>query len=374
MECIKDDLDSQQFGCLPKSCATFALIEMVHTWLTCVEQPGTCVRVLLLDYSKAFDRVDHTTLLSKLANTSCPDFLVQWVTSFLCQRQQRVKLGNTYSSWSDVKAGVPQGTLLGPTAFLLQINDLKTTCPSVKYVDDTTIWESCGWEGTDSKIQTAADQALLWSCNNKMVINADKTKEMVIYFGRKPLKTSSIKIDNRDIESVNSAKVLGVIINNQLKLNNHIDYITKKASSRLYFLRLLQRAGVPYPDIFQVYTSIIRSLLEYACEVWHPGLTSGLSEELESIQKRALKIILPDHCYNDALLELSTSTLHHRRVNLCQKMFQEISKPEHKLHHLLPPARNVATNLRKNLQYELPKVRTMRLKNSPINYGLFNFQ
>ena len=71
------------------------------------------MRVLLLDYSKAFDRVDHSILLRKLANMGIPDFLVRWFTSFLCDRRQRTKIGNILSEWTTINAGVPQETLFG---------------------------------------------------------------------------------------------------------------------------------------------------------------------------------------------------------------------------------------------------------------------
>ena len=90
--------------------------------------------------------------MEEFVNLGLPDFLLQWPTSFLRQRRQRVRLGPALSEWTPINAGVPQGTVLGPVCFLLHINDLRTTCDDVKYVDETTIWESCSADCSDSQI------------------------------------------------------------------------------------------------------------------------------------------------------------------------------------------------------------------------------
>ena len=346
----------------------------MHQWLAALENLGQAVRILFLDFRKAFDHVDHHILLKKLANSGVPDFLTRWVTAFLCERQQRVKIGDKYSQWSSVRAGVPQGTLLGPTSFLLHINDLQTECKTIKYVDDASIWAVCNRDGTDDTLQLAADQALQWSMNNNMVINTEKTKEMTIYYGKKPLTVGNVMMDGTKIETVTCIKVLGVVINNKLTWHDHVQYITTRASSRLYFLRMLKRVGISLTDIFHVYTSIIRPILEYACEVWHPGLSKELSQSLEHVQKRALKIMLPDASYSKALEHFSCETLHQRREYLCKKLFKNMCNPSHRLNYLLPPIRNNVKGLRNCTEYALPKTRTLRFKNSPINYCLFNFQ
>ena len=150
-------------------------------------------------------------------------------------------------------------------------------------------------------------------------------------------------------------------------------YICSKASKRLYFLRLLKRANISPTEIIEVYNSIIRSLLEYACEIWHPGLTKQQSNKLEMIQKRAFSIAFPENGYRDALQLTGNPSLHDRREKQCQKFFLDICDPNHKLHHFLPPKCKVA-HLRSKRQYQLPKVKTNRLKTSPIFYGIFKFQ
>jgi len=131
-----------------------ALIELVHNWLRALETAGSVVCILFLDFHKAFDRVDHNILVFKLSSAGVPQCLMKWIHSFLENRQQRVKLGGHLSNWKGVTAGVLQGTLFGPITFLWHINDLSTTCQAVKHVDDSTIWEHCNRDGSNSKQQT----------------------------------------------------------------------------------------------------------------------------------------------------------------------------------------------------------------------------
>ena len=200
-----------------------------------------------------------------------------------------------------------------------------------------------------------------------MAINKKKTKEMIINSARKKEPVPDLAIKGEKIERVTSSKLLGLIISSNLSWEEHVNAITSRASQRLYFLRLLNRARVSMDNLICVYCSLIRPTVEYACQAWHGGLTKDQTKSIESIKKRALDIIMPDAEYDLALQISELPTLADRWVDLCKKLFTEIQHADHKLHHLLPDLKANVLGLRSNAKYPLPKCNTERLKDCTYN-------
>jgi len=234
-------LDPHQFGSRQGFSTIMALAELVHSWLLNLEKKNTVVRVLFVDFRKAFDLIDHNIIMHKLEALNLPSFLIQWYSSFLSERKSKIKIEAVKSSERSIHAGVPQGTLLGPTTFLLHINCLQTQCPATKFVDDTTIWEHCHISGIDSKLQAATEQLTDWCKSNNMTLNTTKTKEMAIYFGRKALAIPRITVNGSEVELVDTFKLLGLVINNRLTWEDHVQYVTKKTAKRLHYLRVFPK-------------------------------------------------------------------------------------------------------------------------------------
>ena len=181
-ELCPDADDSLQFGCVKGTSTTHCLIELVHNWSMATDSTGNYVRILLLDFSRAFDHIDHQLLLDKWSEPQVPPFMIHWKHSFLCDRQQRVKINNCVSDWKSPSGGTPQGTKSGARDFKKVVQDMQSQLPLYKYVDDTTLSELCTRNSQSVVLQESANEIKEWCDKNKMIINTKKTKEIVINF------------------------------------------------------------------------------------------------------------------------------------------------------------------------------------------------
>jgi len=319
---IGDKLDKYQFGAIRGRSTTHELVDILQHWHQALND-NESIRVVFIDYAKAFDHVDHNIVINKLHKLGVSKILIRWVCSFLEHRMQRVKLSDTFSDWLCLKGSMPQGSWLGPLTFLILINDLTAPCMIHKFVDDTTLSEKIK-TSKSSLMNHHLAEVLKWSTDSLMNINWKKTKEMIVGH-LLPETVPELSVNNNAIQRVDVFKLLGVFIDVSLKWDSHVNAICSKAASRLYFLKLLKRSALSYPDLLHFYVAFIRPILEYACPVWHNSLTVEQSHRIETIQKRVLFIIYGNNIiYSDMCTKLQLSSLSDRRELLCKKILKSI--------------------------------------------------
>jgi hypothetical protein len=197
-----------------------------------------------------------------------------------------------------------------------------------------------------------------------------------ITFLKYKLIENDIFIGGDVVERVSSFKLLGVWLTNNLSWDIHGDKILKKANSRIYALRLLKKAGLSPLNIVHIYCAVIRSQLEYASPVWS-ALPKTLSDLIESVQKRALKIAYPTLSYDEALQKTNIKLLSTRREEACKKLINSLrdqDSPHNPLTAIVKsglPDRTHNYDLRNNNSQLLP-IMSERLKNFlPLNIVKF---
>ena len=157
--------------------------------------------------------------------------LLNWIANFLSDRQQRARVGQYFSEWKSINAGVPQGTKFGPLLLLIMINDLAVSDETVKFVDDTSLWEIIS-NNSLSQLPANIISCSGWSSVNNMKLNVSKTKELRVCFSNLINYIPSFApIRSQEVDVVPKAKLLGVVLSDNLKWNRHIDYICKKAAN-----------------------------------------------------------------------------------------------------------------------------------------------
>jgi len=271
-----------------RSCET-QLIEFTADIIANMED-GKQTDTILLDFSKAFDKVGHNNLLQKLKHYGIRGKTLNVIASFLSERTQRVVLEGVQSYEGKVISGVPQGSVLGPALFLFYINDIATEINSSirLFADDTIMYLAVTSTNDAEKLQSDLTRLETWETQWEMEFHPNKCQVITFTRKRDPLKFN-YTLHGISLEHVTVAKYLGVTFTSDLRWNAHISSIAGKASSTLGFLRRnLQLKNKKLKET--AYFSLVRPKLEYAAPVWDP-YTQNCISRLEKVQRTAARYV-----------------------------------------------------------------------------------
>ena len=237
-----DILTNHQFGFRKSHSTLMSLLNATNNWLLAIDQ-GLINGVLFLDVKKAFDTVDHHILIDKLKLYGIKGMALK-CTSYLTCRKQSCNVNNVISTI--IRCSVPQGSNLGPLLFLLYINDLPNclqySMPSM-FADDTNITVTGNSsEMIEIKLNSDLSKIHTWLVSNKLTLNVSNTEYMIIgsrYHLSKINEYPNINIGGQNIKRVESTKSLGVVIDEKLNWEEHIDNISKKASKGIGAIKLI---------------------------------------------------------------------------------------------------------------------------------------
>ena len=205
--------------------------------LTTNLEGGRQTDIIILDFAKAFDRVNHCLLVHKLQCYGITS-TITWIANFLSDQRQAVVVDSSCSSYASVRSGVPQGSILGHSLFLAYINDLpeKLTALSRLFADDTAVYRVV-YSGTDQiQLQQDLHHLMEWEESWDMLFHPAKCVSLPITRSRSPLDYS-YELHGHILDSVSSAKYLGITIQQDMDWDNHINNVVNKANRRLGFLR-----------------------------------------------------------------------------------------------------------------------------------------
>ena len=343
-------MDPYQFAYPTNRSVKDAVSISLHHVLSHIEKANSYARMLFIDYSSAFNTIIPANLYNKLLCLGLENSLCNWILDFLSDRPQMVKMGSFLSDSITLNTGAPQGCVLSPILYSLVTHDCASSNDSsliVKFADDTT---TAGFifNNNESAYRDQVDELVDWCNRNNLQLNVDKTKEMIFDF-RKKNKINHIPLNilDKDVEIVHTFKFLGTLLSDDLKWDNNVDHIVKKAQQRLYFLRRLKSFGVNKIILKKFYRAVVESVLTFSITVWYSGTTQKDRAKLNRIVKTASKIIGDD-------LQTLESLFKTRAIRKSNSIIRDINHPAHTLFDLLPSG----------TRYRSIRTKTNRFKNS----------
>ena len=290
----------KQFGFRSNHSTGHAVNYSVNYILRNLEKKNHIIGIFI-DSSKAFDTIDHQKLLVKLENYGIRGNCLNLIKSYLCERKQYTDFQNTHSDHCTIRYGVPQGSVLGPLLFLLYINDITNASSLghfVLFADDTNIFvvgkdEEEVYDNANKVLRSVND----YMASNLLHINLSKSVYMLFRPGRYSScarvreygSEKSLTLSGTELSRVDQVRFLGVIIDNELTWEQHIEQLRTKLSSSIAVIKRIMKY-IPKSEYKKLYDSLFKSHLSYCISSWG-GVSPYKLAKLFTLQKRCVRLL-----------------------------------------------------------------------------------
>lgn len=268
------------------------------------------------DFSKAFDTVDHTRLLSKIGNFGVRGTILDWLQSYLTDRTQKVRVRDQFSYSFTSTSGVPQGSNLGPILFIIFVNDVTEVIKHsavLMYADDLKIFKVIKTKHDAELLQMDIKSFKRWSEENGLKLNESKCS--CITFSKKNPFVIDYKIGDQFLSRKNEVKDLGIWFDSKLTFDRHIDFVTKTVAKTVGFIIRNCKDFKNIQTLVNIYKTLVIPIFTYGSTVWFPSTQCRL-KRLESAQHRFLRFLSkrtdsPMHFFSHDYSQIS------RRTDIC---------------------------------------------------------
>ncbi|KAK1802640.1 hypothetical protein P4O66_004282 [Electrophorus voltai] len=327
--------DPLQFAYRHNRSTDDAIVHLLHTTLTHLDEGrGNYVKMLFVDYSSAFNTIIPSLLTTKLGDLGLHTSLCDWISNFLTDRPQSVRVGNCASSTLTLSTGAPQGCVLSPLLYSLYTYDCTATSSSntiVKFADDTVVVGLIS-DNDERAYLEEIKHLENWCQENNLLLNVSKTKELIVDCSKKQERHyQPVRISETTVERVDSFRYLGVHISQDLSWSRHTSSLAKKARQRLYHLRRLRDFRLPSKVLRNFYTCTIESILTGNITVWFGNSTKQDRQALQRVVRSAERIT------HSELPDLQT-TYYKRCQTKARKIVKDPTHPNNRLFSLLRKA------------------------------------
>ncbi len=361
---------------------------------------GECVAVLatLIDWKKAFPMQDHTLGVQSFIRNGVRASLIPILSSFFERRTMRVAWRGKLSSERPLPGSGLQGSSWGILEYLSQSNNSSDCVPEsdrAKFMDDLTILEviflaNVGLASYNNRSQVPSNIAThcqfipnehlktqkyledidRWTEENKMRLNEKKTQNIVFNFTKDHQFTSEISLKNEKLVTVKQTKLLGVIITDDLKWHENTKYIVKNANKKMRMLHKFSKFTKNKSHLMHIFKSQVRGSLEYCSTVWHSSLTESDCNDIERVQKAAMKVIMGTRYqgYEEALKFMKIDSLRERRLKMALRFAKKSVRHKNFL-SVFPLNKSDHTMMTRNpAKYVVKNSKTERMKRSAVPF------